>query len=214
MSEMFITIKATGAASGSVWHSRKDCVGRKASMGGTLTEIDEATRKILGFHQCRACQRLDALTEDEILVKLGDALAATGLIRSDELRDRLTAAANLRNQLDSRGLQFVDQPSETVDVAHPRRCPSCGEDCPAGRMTVVCMNTWHDVESARIMMSCPECGSDDPYLRKLGGACVSPWHNRVRVDVSRARELLAAGEPNQALDALAIANDDHPGEPT
>lgn len=81
-------------------------------------------------------------------------------------------------------------------------------------MTTICMNTWHDVEAARIMMSCPECGSNDPDKRNLGGACVSSWHNRARVDLSRARELIAAGEPNQALDALAIANDDHPGEPT
>jgi len=112
--EKFVTTHPNGSASGSVWHTHRQCaVGRRAPDSRFWRKVTDEEISLLGFGQCRACLRLDLLKADEILLHIASALYKIGISRMPATHvETLNMAKNLMDVMVANGVQFVGRDSD------------------------------------------------------------------------------------------------------
>lgn len=105
----YVVVNPAGAASGSVWHIIEHC-SQSTTFSDTRPVTDEEIR-LLGFSQCRACQRHERLASIDANVHLAEVFASLGL---DKLmkHEVYTIANNVRDRLAKRGVQLIYKENE------------------------------------------------------------------------------------------------------
>jgi hypothetical protein len=105
----YVVVNAQGAATGSVWHIEQFC--SQATMSDTRTVTEEEIR-LLGFGQCRACQRHERLAAIDANVHLAEVLGQLGVDKL--LRHELfNLANNVRKGLERRGVQLIHKDGQS-----------------------------------------------------------------------------------------------------